>query len=48
MTVNTLLLLVAAVIFVVVALGVTAAHLDAVRLVAAGLALLTAAHVAWR
>jgi hypothetical protein len=48
MTLNALLFLAAAVIFVLVAAGVTAGHLDAVRLVAAGLALLAAGHVAWR
>jgi len=47
-TVNTFLFLVAVIIFVAVALGVTAGHLDAVRMVAAGLALLAAGHLVWR
>jgi len=47
-TLNTLLLIIALIVFVLVALGVTVGTVDAVRMVAAGLALLTAAHVAWR
>lgn len=48
MTVNTLLFLLAVIIFVLVALGVTVGTVDAVRLVAAGLALLAAGHLVWR
>lgn len=48
MTLNTALFVVALVVFVLVACGVSVDRLDAVRMVAAGLALLTAGHLVWR
>lgn len=45
MTVNVAALVAAIVVFVLVALGVQVGQLDAVRLVAAGLALFAAAHL---
>ena len=45
MTVNTALLVVSIVLFVLVALGVSVGQVDATRLVAAGLALFAASHL---